>query len=132
MRCLIGKEDAYGSSRISVAPKTTRSKPRRTCVLPSPIPIRTVISVSSVLHDVAKATALWSNEAQAWWPKGPNDPEVRVVRVIPDNAEYWATRGNSIVVALKLIAAQVSGHPPDLGEDRNAVLRNSGFLAPSE
>jgi general stress protein 26 len=29
---------------------------------------------AEVLHDVAKATALWSNEAQAWWPNGPNDP----------------------------------------------------------
>jgi general stress protein 26 len=30
---------------------------------------------AEVLHDVAKATALWSNEAQAWWPKGPTDPD---------------------------------------------------------
>jgi general stress protein 26 len=56
---------------------------------------------AEVLHDVAQATALWSNEAQAWWPKGPNDPEVRVLRVIPENAEYWDTRGNSIIVACR-------------------------------
>jgi general stress protein 26 len=78
---------------------------------------------AEVLHDVAKATALWSNEAQAWWPKGPNDPEVRVLRVIPDNAEYWDTRGNSIIVALKLVAAQMSGHPPDLGENRKVQMK---------
>ena len=51
---------------------------------------------AEVLHDVAKAEELWSNEAQAWWPKGPTDPEVRVLRVVPDNAEFWDTRGNSI------------------------------------
>jgi general stress protein 26 len=78
---------------------------------------------AEVLHDVAKATALWSNEAQAWWPKGPSDPEVRVLRVIPDDAEYWDTRGNSIIVALKLAAAQVSGHPPDLAENRKVQMR---------
>jgi general stress protein 26 len=25
---------------------------------------------------------LWSAETQAWWPKGPADPDVRVLRVI--------------------------------------------------
>jgi Pyridoxamine 5'-phosphate oxidase like len=48
------------------------------------------------LHDVGKVEELWSNEAQAWWPKGPTDPEVRVLRVVPGNAEFWDTRGNSL------------------------------------
>jgi general stress protein 26 len=78
---------------------------------------------AEVLHDIAKATAIWSDEAQAWWPKGPADPEVRVLRVIPENAEYWDTRGNSIMVALKLTAARVSGRPPDLGENRKVQMR---------
>jgi general stress protein 26 len=78
---------------------------------------------AEALRDVARATALWSNEAQAWWPQGPTDPDVRVLRVIPDNAEYWDTRGNSIMVALKLAAARVSGHPPDLGENSKVRLR---------
>jgi general stress protein 26 len=75
---------------------------------------------AEVLRDVAKATA---NEAQAWWPQGPTDPGVRVLRVNPDSAEYWDTRGNSIMVALKLAAARVSGHPPDLGENRKVPMR---------
>jgi hypothetical protein len=61
------------------------------------------------------ATKAW-NEAQAWWPKGPGDPDVRVLRVVPDSPEYWDTRGNSIMVALKLTAARLSGNPPALGE----------------
>jgi general stress protein 26 len=78
---------------------------------------------AEVLRDVAKATALWSTEAQAWWPEGPTDPDVRVLRVNPENAEYWDARGNSILVALKLAAARVSGHPPDLGENRKVQMR---------
>src|SRR4030081_1781626 len=66
----------------------------------------------------AKAEDVWSAEAQAWWPRGPNDPSVRVLRVVPEQAEYWDTRGNPIMVALKLIAARVSGRAPDLGEKR--------------
>jgi general stress protein 26 len=85
----------------------------------------TYLSISGgaeVLHDVAKAEELWSSEAQAWWPKGPTDPEVRVLRVVPDSAEFWDTRGNSITVALKLAAARMTGHPPDLGERRKVRM----------
>jgi general stress protein 26 len=74
------------------------------------------------LHDVAKIRELWSTEAQAWWPKGPADPDVRVLRVVPDSAEYWDTRGNSMIVALKLAAARLSGNPPDLGENEKVRL----------
>jgi general stress protein 26 len=77
---------------------------------------------AEVLHDVAKAEELWSNEAQAWWPNGPTDPEVRVLRVVPDNAEFWDTRGNSITVALKLAAARMTGGQPDLGENRKVRM----------
>jgi general stress protein 26 len=74
-------------------------------------------------RDTDKAKALWGTEAQAWWPKGPTDPEVRVLRVIPDSAEYWDARGNSIIVALKLAAARLSGTPPDLGDNNKVQLR---------
>ena len=55
--------------------------------------------------------------------KGPDDPDVRVLHVIAENADYWDTRGNSIVIALKLAAARFSGNPPDLGENKKVPLR---------
>jgi general stress protein 26 len=78
---------------------------------------------AEVLRDVDRAKELWSDEARAWWPKGPTDPEVRVLRVIPDNAEFWDSRGNSITVALKLAAARLSGGVPDLGENKKVQMR---------
>jgi hypothetical protein len=42
---------------------------------------------------------------------------------VPDSAEYWDTRGNSITVALKLTAARLSGNPPALGENRKVSMR---------
>ena len=77
---------------------------------------------AEMLRDFAKTKELWSTEAQAWWPKGPSDPDVRLLRVIPENAEYWDTRGNSITVAVKLAAARLSGDPPDLGENKKVRL----------
>jgi general stress protein 26 len=78
---------------------------------------------AEISRDVARAEELWSNEAQAWWPKGPSDPDVRVLRVVADRAEFWDTRGNSITVALKLTAARICGNPPDLGENKKVRMR---------
>jgi general stress protein 26 len=65
-----------------------------------------------MMRDNVKANELWNNEPQAWWPKGPTDPDVRVLRVLPDTAEYWDSHGSSVTVALKLLAARLSGNPP--------------------
>jgi general stress protein 26 len=78
---------------------------------------------AEMLRDVVKIRCLWSTQAQAWWPKGPTDADVRVLRVIPESAEYWDTRGNAITVALKLAAARLTGSPPDLGENKKVQLR---------
>jgi hypothetical protein len=63
------------------------------------------------------------NEAQAWWPKGPTDSDIRVLQIVPDSAEYWNARGNSITVALKLTVARLAGNPPDLRENKKVQLR---------
>ena len=77
---------------------------------------------AEMLHDVAKIRELWSIEAQAWWPKGPTDADVRVLRVIPDSAEYWDTRGNSITVMFKLAVARLTGSPPDLSGELDGAI----------
>ena len=82
-----------------------------------------VTGTAAMIRDPAKAEELWSTEAQAWWPHGPRDPAVRVLRVVPDQAEYWDTRGNSITVALKLMAARMTGKPPDLGDNKKVDVR---------
>jgi general stress protein 26 len=78
---------------------------------------------AEMIRDPDKAEEMWSSEAHAWWPRGPHDPNVRVLRVVPEQAEYWDTRGNSIVVALKMMTARMTGREPDLGENKKVPLR---------
>ncbi len=82
-----------------------------------------VTGTAAMVRDPARAEELWSTEAQAWWPRGPRDPSVRVLHVVPEQAEYWDTRGNSVTVALKLMAARMTGHEPDLGVNRKVNVR---------
>jgi general stress protein 26 len=96
------------------------------CLTFADIADNTYLSVSGraeMVQSRPKAEELWTAEAQAWWPNGPGDPSIRVLRVVPEAGEYWDTRGSSFTVALKLTAARMTGRPPDLGEDRKVRLR---------
>jgi len=81
------------------------------------------VSVSGeaeVLNDRAKISELWSTAAQAWWD-GPEDPNIRVLRVAPEEAEFWDGPG-TVVSYMKMTAAAVSGSRPDLGENRKVSM----------
>ncbi len=78
---------------------------------------------AEMVRSATKAEELWSAEAQAWWPRGPSDPAIRVLRVIPEHAEYWDTRGSSVTVALKLAVARMTGERPQLGDEAKVRLR---------
>jgi general stress protein 26 len=118
--CIYFITDARGAKddEIAAAPDV--------CLAFADIDSNTYLSVTGtaqMVRDSAKAEELWSSEAQAWWPRGPRDPAVRVLRVEPDDAEYWDTRGNSVTVALKLLAARVRGREPDIGDNKKVNLR---------
>jgi len=78
---------------------------------------------AQVMRDPALAEDLWSAEAQAWWPGGPHDPAVCVLCVVPEQAEYWDTRGNSSTVELAIAEARLTGREPDLGQNEKVRMR---------
>lgn len=43
-----------------------------------------------VLADAAKSAELWDPSYQAWFPDGPSDPELALIHVSVERAEYWA------------------------------------------
>jgi general stress protein 26 len=50
-----------------------------------------VSGTARVLHDAAKARELWRAEFDAWFPNGPDDPNVAVLQVEIASADYWET-----------------------------------------
>ena len=54
-----------------------------------------------VTHDAAKAKDIWRKTDDAWFPEGPGDPNVRVLRIEPITAELWDGPSSTTVVAFK-------------------------------
>jgi len=79
------------------------------------------LSVSAeavITTDTDKARELWNEHQQVWWPDGPEDPNLRVVRVTPHRAEMWDGPASSAVAAFEFGKARVTGKKPNLGEKR--------------
>lgn len=73
-----------------------------------------------VSNDRAKIKELFSTPAKAWW-ESADDPNIRVLKVTPDDAEYWDSPG-TVVSYVKMAAAAVTGTRPDIGENRKVSL----------
>ncbi len=79
------------------------------------------ITGKATVHDDRKRIAeLWSPFAKAWWDS-PDDPSIRALRVVPEDAELWDSPGR-IASTVAMLAAAVTRKPPKLGENAKVVL----------
>lgn len=67
-----------------------------------------VNGVAIAEHNPARAKTLWNIHAQAWWPEGPSDPNLVLIRVRPEDVEYW-DGPSKISYSLSLVTALVGG-----------------------
>lgn len=73
-----------------------------------------------IVFDDAKLDEIWSIAAAAWFEKGRDDPNVRLLRFTPGEAAIWASQSSSILVGLKMLRAgmQEGAAEPDVGVHR--------------
>jgi len=76
---------------------------------------------AEVWRDHAKAAEIWRSGDNLWW-KGPDDPNVCVLRIRPLTAELWDGPASSAVAAFELVKARLTGAPPNLGENRKVTV----------
>ena len=75
---------------------------------------------ATVSNDREQIKDLWSPFAKAWWDS-PEDPAIRVIKVVPQDAELWDSPGR-IVTTISMLAAAVTGRTPKIGENAKVVL----------
>ncbi len=79
-----------------------------------------VTGTAVVSNDRAKIKELFSTPAKAWWSSA-DDPDIRILKITPDDAEFWDSPG-SVISYVKLAAAAMTGSRPDLGDNRKVAL----------
>jgi general stress protein 26 len=81
----------------------------------------TYISASGdarAVRDQALIDRLWNDALKAFFPKGPNDPNLTLIEVRVRTIEYWDGPGSWIGKAATYLAALVTGNDDLMGENR--------------
>jgi len=71
----------------------------------------------TVSADPATVKMYWKEADSLWW-KGPNDPDVCVVRAELISASLWDGPSSKALELFEFIKAKVTGAKPNLGENR--------------
>lgn len=79
-----------------------------------------VSGTATVTNDRDKIRGLFSTPARAWWDNA-EDPNIRVLKVRPEEAEFWDSPGK-LVAYTKMAAAAVTGTRPEMGGDRKVAM----------
>jgi general stress protein 26 len=85
------------------------------------------VSVSGraqAVDDSQQKQRLWSPLAKSWFPAGPTDPDLALVKVVITHAHVWDVKESKIGQLIKMANAAITGRPPlDLGESSQVLLR---------
>jgi general stress protein 26 len=74
------------------------------------------------LRDPVRAARIWKTADDVWWPDGPENRYVRVLRLDPQAAELWDGPASAAVARHEFAKARATGEKPNLGENRKVTV----------
>ncbi len=78
--------------------------------------------ILAVVDDREKLRGLWNRGAEMYFPKGPKDPSVVLLRFEPIVAEYWKSGTSPVRFALQYAKTKLTGAPANLGDHGRVAL----------
>ncbi len=69
-----------------------------------------------------KIEELWKPELKAWFPKGTDEPDIALLKVSVEKAEYWDSPGNMVAHAISLVKALATAEQYRGGENKKVDL----------
>ncbi|WP_029011412.1 pyridoxamine 5'-phosphate oxidase family protein [Azospirillum halopraeferens] len=87
---------------------------------------QTYVSVSGIAEletDRERIKSLWREPLATWFPKGVDDPEIALIRVKVESAEYWDAPSSLMVHAYGYARAKLTGEPPKPGDHGTVAFR---------
>ncbi|MBV9076690.1 MAG: pyridoxamine 5'-phosphate oxidase family protein [Methylobacteriaceae bacterium] len=80
-----------------------------------------VSGTAEIVTDKDKVKDLWSEGLRTWFPKGPDDPNIALIRVHPKSGEYWDSPSQTVMQLYGYAKARLTGEPPYELSDQKKV-----------
>ena len=83
----------------------------------------TMAGTAEIVRDQQRVHALWNDLYTTWFPDGPDDPHLALIKVTIERAEYWDAPNSFVTYALGYVKAKLTGEPADdLAENEKVSL----------
>jgi general stress protein 26 len=73
---------------------------------------------AELVTDRAKIKELWKPILKAWFPDGPEQSDLALLRVRVEKAEYWDSPSSTVAQVFSFVSAIVSGKQVEIGENK--------------
>ncbi len=80
---------------------------------------------AEVVRDRAKIEELWQPQLKAWFPEGVDTPDIALLKLTVERAEYWDGSQSLVAHAVGLVSSLVKGEPAELGENEKVELKKA-------
>ena len=77
---------------------------------------------ATILYDRAIIKELFTPIVKVWMPEGEDDPNLSVIKVVPEEGYYWNNKHNKAVAVAKMATAFITGKTMDDGIEGNLSL----------
>jgi len=77
---------------------------------------------ATLVNDKGKMKELWSAITKAWFPLGLEDPDMTLIKVVPNEVEYWDSSSSKMVVLFNMLKAIVTGKEYAEGEHGKIIM----------
>lgn len=76
-----------------------------------------VSGTANLVRDPDKLRDLWSGKHKAWFPEGKRDPDLTLLKVTVDGADYWDARSSSMVHLAQFVKATPGASAPPQSDE---------------
>ena len=108
-------------SRTSETARNAAARPHVNVSYSGPSSWLSLAGTAELVDDRAKIAELWNRFVEAWFPGGQDDPDVTLLRVRGEEAQYWESPGRVAMVA-SMLTSSVTKNPPSTGESGTVDL----------
>lgn len=77
---------------------------------------------AQLVRDHQKLAELWQPQLKAWFPKELNEPDIALLKVKVEKAEYWDAPSSFVAHAISLLKAVTTGESANVAENEKLNL----------
>lgn len=81
-----------------------------------------VCGVATLVRDRQKIEKFWNPSHKIWFPEGKDGPNLALLRVQVEKAEYWDSADNPVVRMIEFVKSAVTGNPQEMGENEKLTF----------